>query len=385
MKIKLLYISPSFYPATRYGGPIFSTFNTCRELSKLDVDLDIHTTNANLTSKLDVSTVLPTILPEMNNVCVNYHDDLIINRLSPSLLLEIFRRSKLCSIIHTQSVYSIPTPISIFSAYFYRKNVVVSPRGSLGDWCMKKRNLFKRLWLFLFFRPFINRIYWHVTAKSEADEVIEHFPNVKRDHILVIPNGIEKKDRQFLDKATLLTKLGLKFSSDYIVSSGRIDRKKGFDYTIKALEKVEKLHLVIMGADYGEMQELIDLASELNISDRVHFVGHLEDDLKWSLYHHSRLFVLNSRHENFGNVYLEALSVGVPIIASNHTPWGFINGTGAGLCVENTPESIASSIEEIISNSGFSSCKCISVASMFYWEEIAKKFKEEYERIIYDN
>ena len=55
MKINL--IIPSFYPATIYGGPIFSTLHTCKELAKLEnININVSTTNTNMHSKLDVET-----------------------------------------------------------------------------------------------------------------------------------------------------------------------------------------------------------------------------------------------------------------------------------------------------------------------------------------
>ena len=54
--MKLLLVVPSFYPATIYGGPIFSTLHACEALSALDnIEVKVSTTNTNMTSKLDWS------------------------------------------------------------------------------------------------------------------------------------------------------------------------------------------------------------------------------------------------------------------------------------------------------------------------------------------
>ena len=82
--MKLNLIIPSFYPATVYGGPIFSTLNTCRELAKFDnIDIYVSTTNANMNSKLDIKTNIFTELEK--NIFVKYYDETIINKISLSL------------------------------------------------------------------------------------------------------------------------------------------------------------------------------------------------------------------------------------------------------------------------------------------------------------
>ena len=51
--IKLLVVIPSFYPATIYGGPIFSSLYVSKELAKNNVLVNVSTTNANGKSKLE--------------------------------------------------------------------------------------------------------------------------------------------------------------------------------------------------------------------------------------------------------------------------------------------------------------------------------------------
>ncbi|EOT1824042.1 glycosyltransferase [Vibrio vulnificus] len=383
MKIKLLFVSPSFFPATKYGGPIFSTLNVCRELAKKndEIEIEIHTTNANFDSRLEVNTKVPIELKELNGVRIHYHSEMILNRFSPSLLITLVRKIANFDIVHSQSIFSISTPVSIIMCFLLKKKIVVSPRGSLGEWCLEKRGFFKKLWLRLFFRPFVRSIYWHVTAENEASEVMRLFPQVGDNSILLIPNGINKRSDVYLDKDALFNCLKISGVESFIASSGRIDKKKGFDYTIRSLALIDNVHLIIMGEDYGEKQELIELSDKLGVSHRVHFVGHLDESLKWSLYKYADLFVLNSRHENFGNVYLEALSCGTPIVASTETPWHFINETDAGLCVENDPVKISSAIKMLLNEKSKREASCLQVSNDYYWDNIADKFILNYKRI----
>ncbi|UCQ10400.1 glycosyltransferase [Edwardsiella tarda] len=386
-KMRVSYISPSFYPATKYGGPIFSTLYSCRELLKLNVDLDIHTTNVDIGGRLPVLTDRKIRVNELDGNYVYYHNENITNKISIGLLTNIPRSIIKADLVHVQSVFSSCVPVAVFFSFIFRKKIIISPRGSLGGWCLDQGSKFKRKWLDLFFRPFLSRIYWHVTSHDEKTDVINVFNNISDDKFLIIPNGIERTSHSFLSKEDVYKILGIDLDDVYILSSGRLDEKKGFDITIKAFSRLDNnhLHLVIMGEDYGKKESLEKIAHELNIYNRVHFIGHISGSEKWSIYKYAKVFCLNSRHENFGNVYLESLSVGTPIIASIYTPWGFINDTSAGFCIENNECEIAKKISHYVNSRVDFSEECKDISSRFYWDNIARSFKFEYERILNDN
>ena len=51
-----------------------------------------------------------------------------------------------------------------------------------------------------------------------------------------------------------------------------------------------------------------------------------------------------SHNENFGNVVVESLSQGTPVIASTGTPWKILEKYHAGYWIKNNPENIAKKI-----------------------------------------
>jgi len=381
--MKVLYLSPSFFPATKYGGPIYSSLNMIKELVALGMNINVHTTNVNGSDRLDVNTSNYTQLAELPGVNIRYHKETITNRFSFSMFINIPKLVKKSDLVHTQSIFSICTPLAIFWSGVYHKNVIISPRGSLGGFSMNKKSIFKKIWLNILFKPFISRVHWHVTAEFEKQDIIDNFPAVPLSHIKIIPNGINKEQHEYLSLESLSSKLNVPLKKNYILVVGRIDRKKGIDYTIRSLVDVTDVELVILGPDYGAQKELELLAESLSVASRVHFLGHHDGIIKWSLYYHANLFCLNSRHENFGNVYLEALSVGTPILASTNTPWEFINDTGAGLCVNNKPKEIAECINEIkLWDKEEVSSSCLNIASRYYWSELAINMKQFYEEVI---
>lgn len=99
-------------------------------------------------------------------------------------------------------------------------------------------------------------------------------------------------------------------------AAGIVAERKGFDLLLRAFAQAnpERTDLVIIG-DGPYMEKLRLLAHELGISKRVHFLGSRENAA--SIIAGLDVFVLSSHNEGMANVMLEAMSAGVPVIASD--------------------------------------------------------------------
>ena len=155
--MKVNIIIPSFYPAIIYGGPIFSTLFTLKELVKLDnIEVNVSTTNTNMTSKLEVDT--NKWLKFENNFYVKYYNETIVDKFSLQLYLNVWKDIKNSEVIHIQSIFNTPTPIALFISRFFKKPILLSPRGSLGCWCLENGNTFKKQWLKFLIQPFAYKL-----------------------------------------------------------------------------------------------------------------------------------------------------------------------------------------------------------------------------------
>ena len=385
MKISL--IIPSFYPATVYGGPIFSTLHTCESLSELDdVEVFVSTTNANRDSKLDVEK--NSWVKFNDNFFVKYYNTTFTHIISIPMFFNIWKEIKSSDVIHIQPVFNISSVFALVYSKLFSKPVLVSPRGSFCEWCLAQGSCFKKLWMKLVINPFGNHVSWHATSEAEKEDILKLFP---KSQVYVVPNGIDLdsfSNVNTLEKAVYTNKyIGKELTpSKIIVSMGRLHKVKGFDILIKSFIEVLKTHpdaiLLIAGKDVGEQENLATLVQEHGLETSVYFVGEVSDQDKIDFLGNADLFVLSSHTENFGNVYVESLAAGTPIVASTGTPWKEVESADCGKWVDNSVKETSEAMLEMIGKDRDQMrVNARKLAGKYDWKNIAIQFKEVFKQM----
>jgi glycosyltransferase involved in cell wall biosynthesis len=130
----------------------------------------------------------------------------------------------------------------------------------------------------------------------------------------------------------------------YLLFLGRIHEKKGCDILVQAFanlaSEVPDVDVVVAGPDQvGLQSKLQEMCRRLGISERVHWPGQMQGDLKWGALRACEAFILPSHQENFGIAVVEALAVGRPVLISNQVNiWKDIVSDRAGFAEEDTLE-----------------------------------------------
>lgn len=171
--------------------------------------------------------------------------------------------------------------------------------------------------------------------------------------------------------------------------------RKGQEYLIEAIgmltERTGKnIHLVLIGdyvPGYEYQKEVIrDLIHKFNLTDRVHFLGHLQEPLPY--YSLFDVFVLPSGEpEPFGGVVMEAMSMGLPVIGSNlgGTTEQVKDGWNGYLFENQNPADLADKIELFLNDKEkvkvFGERSRDRVAGLFSLELHEKKILELYKRV----
>jgi len=196
--------------------------------------------------------------------------------------------------------YNIPNILSIHGGDIYDPSKKSSPHKK---WYLKKAVE----WVLN------NSNYVIAQSSNTKDNALKHY-RVKKD-INVIPLAYEPFEFKNINR----TSLGLDENFFYTISVGRLVKRKGFDFLIESIAKSnnENIHSLIIG-DGPEKEHLVDLAKELNVLNRIHFLGTVSEVEKFQYLQNSDVYVLSSMHEGFGIVLQEAMQVGLPIISTDN-------------------------------------------------------------------
>lgn len=130
-----------------------------------------------------------------------------------------------------------------------------------------------------------------------------------------------------------------------LVGVGRLVKRKGFDLALQALAKLPPdIQLLIIG-DGPERERLVRLTQSLGLTSRVQLVGSIHDEQKWNLLAQSDIYLLPSLHEGFSLSTVEAMMMGLPVIASNTGgQTDFLQPQTNALLVPPEPEKIAQAV-----------------------------------------
>src|SRR5207302_3027618 len=118
-----------------------------------------------------------------------------------------------------------------------------------------------------------------VVAVSESvrDSLIRHYglPEAK---IRVIRNGVDlERFRPGGDRAAARHRLGLPAVAYVVGTAGRLTRQKGMDVVLRACACMEGAWVLAVAGEGEDHEELIALAAELGVADRVRWLGRVED------------------------------------------------------------------------------------------------------------
>ena len=309
--MKILHVSPTFYPAVYWGGPIFSTYGLCNSLAAIpSVELKVLTTDS------AGPALSQRIRPDSNPVVYPNGYEVYFTRrvwgreISPAQLIRLPALVRWADVVHLTGIYSFPTLPTLMLTRTSRKPLVWSPRGALQRWQQTNKPGLKRLWeiscngLIAPRRPTL-----HVTSVEEAKASARRMPKAG---VQVIPNGVDIPD----------CLLGRQWRPDgmlRLMYLGRLDPKKGIENLLRALthQAQEKLSLNIYGVgDAAYLLTLERLIGDLNLNAIVTLRGHLEEIARRAAFAAADLSLVPSFTENFGMTVAESLAHGVPVVAS---------------------------------------------------------------------
>ena len=242
------------------------------------------------------------------------------------------------------------------------------PLGEVANWLLGRARatvithhsdvVRQRGWLRLY-GPLLRRVL------AAADRIIATSPRYietspwlgpLRDKCVVVPLGVDT--RRFTpptnQPTNQLTNQPTNQLTNHpsILFTGRLRYYKGIDTLITALGNLPGVHLNIVGE--GPMREVwATQAAEMGLSERVHFLGEVDDAELPDIYRQADLFVLpcNARAEAFGSVLLEAMASGLACITTevgSGTSWVVQDGVTGLVVPPRDPQALAQAIRSLL-------------------------------------
>lgn len=305
--MKILQVVPTYLPATRYGGPIYSVHGLSKALVQRGHEVHVFTTPVDG----DRDSAVPTNQPvDLEGVVVRYFPSTTLRRIyhSPALRRTLAQEVAAFDVVHVHSVFLEPTLLAARAASRRRVPYLVSPRGMLVKSLIhRKSRWLKTLWIALFERRTLRQAAAiHYTTAAERDDARALGFHGKRE--VVIPNGVDLPDTGTGDRAR----------EPFLLFLGRLNWKKRPEYVVDALAELpEPWRAIFAGVDDEQHSRVIaETSNRRGVAHRITFEGEVHGDRKETLLRTAALLVLPSISENFGNVVLEAAVFGTPAVLS---------------------------------------------------------------------
>lgn len=201
--------------------------------------------------------------------------------------------------------------------------------------------------------PLKRPLFWkraaRIIAISEAVRRRVEAAGIARERVIVIPDGVDLDAASRVAPGTIRAELGLPAEAVLAVTVAALTPEKGLADLIEAARALQedfpRLRWAIAGT--GPLRDqLVTQVRDAGLDGRIHFTGWLDDPLR--LIAGADLYVAPSRSEGLGTTILDAMALGVPVVA---TAVGGIPELGGGALVPPAdPASLAREIGGILSH-----------------------------------
>ena len=229
-----------------------------------------------------------------------------------------------------------------------------------------------------------------IAATTEERAQIIRYCGATSGQVQVIPCGVDLQLFTPRDRKKAREQLGWKQDSPVLLFAGRLDPFKGPDLLLRTAAMMqEKAQIVIVGGkqkDDDEMQQLRQLATDLHIGKRVHFLSARPQQELPVLYSAADVTVIPSYHESFGLAAVESLACGTPVVATRAGGLTTIIRNGeTGYLVPRSPGFFAERLDALLRQPELLEKMRQSARSstlQYSWKRVAELVRETYESVI---
>lgn len=302
-------------------------------------------------------------IPKIRSVILDKHAlkllSYIIEEYAPSLIEVHFSSYRSWLVRKISKIYNIPYIIVEHATFFERKvkSLYYGPKI--------KKALLNAAKVVAVSQPLKE------TMNKYVNTDIEVVPNiVSTDKFKIMNDRVDNETPQLVTVGSL----DLNDKKGYVdlLENLAILKQKGYDFKLK------------IAGNGPNKDNLINKRNELKLIDNVEFIGTINNEDLVQLFNESDFFVSTSKIETFGVAIVEAMSCGLPIVATySGGPETFV-GEQVGVLAQHSSEDIAKSIEYMLNN--YRNYKRIeirnNVIKNFSEDKYLERMKKIYDKLI---
>lgn len=211
-------------------------------------------------------------------------------------------------------------PISLFSVLLnmiiYKRKIFLTVQGRLKLGCL---GILENIFDGTITRSIYTKLNKIICVSNELENRLRRF-KVNAQKLIMIPNGVDVNAFSSERRSTYLNEyLSNVNTHKNVLFAGRLDPQKGVEYLIKAIpqviDKFPNVHFFIVGNGTQE-RKLKELTILLGVNEKVSFIDMVPLEEMPQIYSSADIYCLPSVHEGLSLSLLEALSMGLVIVAS---------------------------------------------------------------------
>jgi glycosyltransferase involved in cell wall biosynthesis len=292
-------------------------------------------------------------------------------------------------IVHIHALWEEIQHVAASAAQARGIPYIVRPCGMLDPWSLHHHPIRKIIYLLWRLKRNLHRASAiHFTSGGECEAAL---PLKLRAPVIVEPLGIDLKEfGEPVPPGSFRRRWPILEDRPYVIFFGRICPEKGFDLLMPAFAQASRgrAALVIAGPDTEHYQASVErMIRAHGLKNDVVFTGMLKGEERVAALAEASLFVLPSRHENFGLAVAEAMAAGCPVIVSDQVNiHQEIQNAGAGAVVPLQVEALTKVLAQWLDDADLRKTASIRakrfVGEHYDLDHIARGWSDHYEYLI---
>jgi glycosyltransferase involved in cell wall biosynthesis len=384
--MRILIVTPSYWPALQFGGPVSYTRALAQALHHGGVETEVLTTDTGLgPGDAPVNTRVT-----VNDVPVTYCNTVkAADRLgatgwqwSPALTRLLLRDVHRFDLLHLHGIWNYPAAAAAFAARQVSRPYIITAHGALYPHTLRHKRWKKAPYYVVVAGQLLRRAAAVHYLTSDERSACHTFCGLTNE-AMVVPPGVSIPPLE--EPAERREDAGI-----VILFLGRLHWIKGVDRLLDAFQAVHRVEprvrLVLAGPDEGARASLERQAAALGVAAYVTFRPMVRNDAdKAALLRESDVFVLPSRSEGFSVALLEAAAAGLPLVITEACRFPAVATEGAGHVTDGTPTGLAEALTYYVRDArarADAGGRARGLAAREYaWPLVAARMAEAYARV----